>query len=57
MQNFYRRTESKRPIGRLYSRSCEGDIEINLRELGVVGMQWIRLANVKYPYYEENNEY
>jgi hypothetical protein len=35
--------ESKRPLGRSRSR-CEGDIRMNLREIGWEDVDWIHVA-------------
>jgi hypothetical protein len=40
---FVGRPEGKRPLGRL-RRRWENDIKMNLREIGIDGEKWIRLA-------------
>jgi hypothetical protein len=37
------RTEGKRPLGRLRHR-WEDNIKMDLREMGIYGVKWIRLA-------------
>jgi hypothetical protein len=37
------RPKGKRPLGRL-SRRWEGNIKLDLREIGIDGANWIRLA-------------
>jgi hypothetical protein len=43
VQNFDRKLEGKRPLGRTKLR-WEDDIGMNLRETGWEGMDWIHLA-------------
>jgi hypothetical protein len=40
------RPEGKRPLGRL-KRKCKDNIKIDLREIGINGANWIRLAQDK----------
>jgi hypothetical protein len=40
------RPEGKRPLGRLRGR-CEDNIKMCLREIGMDGANWIRLAQVR----------
>jgi len=37
------RSKGKRPLGRP-RRGCEDNIKMDLREIGIVGENWIRLA-------------
>jgi hypothetical protein len=43
LQGFVGRPEGKRPLGRRSSR-WEDNIKLDLREIGIDGANWIRLA-------------
>jgi hypothetical protein len=49
-RNAYRilvgKSESRRPVGR-YTHMCEGNIQMDLGEIGRSGMDWIHLAQDK----------
>jgi hypothetical protein len=42
-----RRPEGKRPLGRP-RRRWEGNIKMDLREIGIDGVKWIRLAQDRF---------
>jgi hypothetical protein len=48
---FVGKPEGKRPLGRLTHR-CEGNIKMDLRAIGLGGMNWIDLAQSR----EHGNE-